>query len=368
MNKKRSDLPSLNFSMRHANPEPANRRRNRKPVMLHIKGIPDSNSILINHFDHDAGAFSFARSGNVDLLANEYIDDFVHSKMILGGINPKSFHIDPNDFAFNHISDPDLNSKALDEAIEIIEKNNIHCLNHPTLVKNLTRDGFYQQYGDTDGLVIPKTLRVKPGYCRDIQTIIEKGEIQLPAIFRPAGGQDGQNMFLLRSLEDIKELECFAFNGQEYYLIEFHDYRNSDNFYRKYRLIWIDGKIYPRHLIIDKKWKIHFGSVDNYMLDNEAFHQEQLEFLDNFESIFGETRVKTLDNIFADTGLDYCGIDMSLLPNGEILIFEMNPAMNTAINTAEPPLSYMNKYLLIHEQEKIKMLKKAAGRVGQKNL
>ncbi|OOY36640.1 hypothetical protein BOV90_11105 [Solemya velum gill symbiont] len=191
MSDKIPGLPTLNFSMKFANKAPP-KSVQRKPVMLHIKAIPDSNTIEVKHFDHDIGAFIYARSGNVKLLDNERLDGLDHSSLILGGLSPKPAEINPGDFAFNFISDPDQNSKALDDAIDFVEKNQIHCLNHPAKVKRMTRDGLYQQFGELEGVVIPKTLRVSPRYDSDIREMVEAGDISLPMIVRPAGGHDGK--------------------------------------------------------------------------------------------------------------------------------------------------------------------------------
>ncbi|OOZ38189.1 hypothetical protein BOW52_09100, partial [Solemya elarraichensis gill symbiont] len=274
MSKKTQTFPSLSYSLKQTTREKQASAPAKKPVMLHIKAVPDSNSILVQHFDFELGAFVYAYNGNLKLLADERLEGFEHHSLVLGGSRPKRADIPRVDFAFNYISDPDLSSKALEAAIEFIDSNGIPCLNHPARVKQTSRDGLYLHFGHMDGIVIPKTLRVAPHYCSDIQEIIEKGDISLPIIVRPAGGHDGENMLLLKSLNDIHMLECFAFDGRDYFLIELHDYRNDDGLFRKYRMLSIGGNLYPRHLIIDNEWNIHGKSRYNVMRDNKQLREE----------------------------------------------------------------------------------------------
>ncbi len=369
MSDKVPGLPTLNFSMKSANQAPP-KRLQKKPVMLHIKAIPDSNTIEVKHFDHDIGAFVYARSGNVKLLANERLDGLDHSYLILGGLSPKHAQINPGDFAFNFISDPDDNSRALDDAINFVEENRIFCLNHPVKVKSLTRDGLYQQFGDMEGVVIPKTLRVTPRYDSDIREIVEAGEISLPMIVRPAGGHDGKNMLLVESLDDIRELQRFAFDGRDYFLIEFQDYKGNDGFYRKYRMMWIGGKAYPRHLIVDRVWNIHGKNRENHMVENEQLRNEEIAFYRDPESSLGAENYELVNKVFSSMGLDYCGMDFSILQNGDLVIFEANAAMN-AVSTDPAALhkksligdvfDYQNAYWQEQEKAKIAMLREAAG-------
>ncbi|WP_143555775.1 hypothetical protein [Solemya velum gill symbiont] len=339
MSKKTHVLPSLSYSLKQTTPAKQARTPAKRPVMLHIKGVPDSNSILVQHFDPELGAFVYAYNGNLSMLADEHLEGLEHHPLVLGGASPKRAEIPRVDFAFNYISDPDLSSKALEAAIEFVDSNGIPCLNHPAKVKQTSRDRLYQNLGHMDGIVIPKTLRVAPHYSSDIQEIIERGDISLPIIVRPAGGHDGLDMLLLKSLDDIPKLECFALDGRDYYLIEFHDYRSNDALNRKYRC-------YRKNL----------------MQHDKTLQQEDVAFLEDPETVLGTGRWNLLSKFCKSTGLDYCGIDFAVKQTGEILVFEANPAMNTS-KTKSDNAAYIGKYWLEHEKVKIQMLKEMAKRV-----
>ncbi|OOZ38187.1 hypothetical protein [Solemya elarraichensis gill symbiont] len=332
--------------------------------MLHIKAIPDNHEIKVENYDHALGGFNYSYNGNLHLLENERPNEFEHQAMILGGLQPKRIDIPRVDFAFNFICDPDISRKSLEYAVQFVDGNSLPTLNHPAKVLRLTRDGLFQHFSDINGPLIPRTLRISPHSCKEVQAIVEAGDVVLPLIIRPAGRHGGQGMYLLKSLDDIHELERFAFDGRDYYLIEFHDYRSDDGFYRKYRMIWIDGKIYPRHLIIDKEWKIHGANKNNFMRDTEKFIQEEIEYLDNFEEVLGNDGVSNVRTLFSEIGLDYCGMDFSLLPDNRLFVFKANPAMNTSINKAHPASKHRDRHLLMHEQAKMEMLSQFANTVA----
>ncbi|OOZ10802.1 ATP-grasp domain-containing protein [Solemya velum gill symbiont] len=356
---KPSSLPSPSLSIKTGSSK-QQAVNSRKPVMLHIKAIPDNHQISVDNYDHALGGFNYSYNGNLHLLENERMDEYEHQTMILGGSRPKRIDTPGVDFAFNFICDPDISRKSLEYAIQFVDENSIPTLNHPAKVLRLTRDGLFRHFSDINGLKIPKTLSISPHSLKEVQNLVESGEIALPLIIRPAGKHGGQGMYLLESLDDIRELERFAFDGRNYYLIEFHDYRSADGFYRKYRILWIDGKIYPRHLIIDKEWNLHAANKNNFMRDTETFIQEETDFLVNCEEVLGNDGMRNIQTLFSGTGLDYCGMDFSLMPDNRVFVFEANAAMNTTYNRAHAASSHLDSYLIMHEQAKIKMLSQFA--------
>ena len=46
--------------------------------------------------------------------------------------------------------------------------------------------------------------------------------------------------------------------GKSILAIEYLDARGADGYFRKYRVMMIDGVLYPLHLAIASQWKIHY--------------------------------------------------------------------------------------------------------------
>ncbi len=101
---------------------------------------------------------------------------------------------------------------------------------------------------------------------------------------------------------------------------------------RKYRVMMIDGALYPLHVAISSHWKIHYFTAD--MADNPEHRAEDAEFLENMAGVLGPRAMAALAEIQSRLGLDYAGIDFGLSATGEILLFEANATM--VVNPPEP--------------------------------
>jgi hypothetical protein len=87
----------------------------------------------------------------------------------------------------------------------------------------------------------------------------------------------------------------------------------------------IGGRIYPLHLAISAKWKVHYFTSD--MADKPDFRLEEGRFLADMPAALGEGAMAALEKIQDLLGLDYGGIDFGIGPNGDVLLFEANATM-----------------------------------------
>jgi hypothetical protein len=125
-------------------------------------------------------------------------------------------------------------------------------------------------------------------------------------------------------------------------VIEFIDYRSDDGFFRKYRVIFIDGEILPYHLAIHNDWKVHHFRTD--MADHLWMRQEEERFLDNIGGVFDAARQDSLRAMAGATGLDYGGIDCGLDRDGRIVVFESNASM-LVHDEKNQAFAYKNPYV-----------------------
>ena len=120
--------------------------------------------------------------------------------------------------------------------------------------------------------------------------------------------------------------------GANLMVIRYLDARGSDGKVRKYRVMMIDGQLYPLHLAISSDWKIHYFTAE--MADHPQHRAEDAEFLENMPGVLGSNAMSALAQIQAMLGLEYAGIDFGLNAAGEILLFEANATM--VVNPPEP--------------------------------
>lgn len=308
----------MNYKLKDASMSPPTRPAPRKPRILVIASIPNDHKVVIGNMTQSDNVFY--RTGNFKYTPPKEFDRF---DLLLGGKIPVEPEFPEPDFAVLRTCDPDANSNGLKLAQKIIDEHNLACVNAPMKVLDTKRDLIYRKFKDFDGIIVPKTLRVSPRYCREVRTLIERGEIGLPCIFRPAGGHNSRGVCLIEQPDDTDELERFPFDGSDYYLSELHDCRDPDGLYRKYRVVYVGGRLIPRHLFVADKWLVDGKSK----LDEEKYHQEEEDFLNNFEARLGPGNLARLQRFCEEIGLDIFGLDINIRPDGTLVLFEANACM-----------------------------------------
>ena len=113
--------------------------------------------------------------------------------------------------------------------------------------------------------------------------------------------------------------------GAELLVIEFLDTRGADGKFRKYRVMMIDGKIYPLHAAVSGDWKVHYFSAD--MAENAEHRAEDEAFLSDMAGTLGTRAMRSLNELCTTLGLDYAGADFGLNNHGDIVLFEANATM-----------------------------------------
>ena len=127
-----------------------------------------------------------------------------------------------------------------------------------------------------------------------------------------------------------------------YYLIEYIDYRSDDGFFRKYRVIFIDGEILPYHLAIHDDWKVHHFRTD--MANHAWMRLEEERFLENIGGVFNAAQQDALRAMARATELDYGGIDCGIDRDGRIVVFEANASM-LVHDEKNAVFAYKNPYI-----------------------
>jgi hypothetical protein len=203
-------------------------------------------------------------------------------------------------------------------------------LNPPRLVGNLDRDKLHQLLRGIEGLDIPATICVTRAQLSDVAgsnlfwTDIA-AELQFPIIVRPRGSHAGVGLAkvddraaIARYLAEREELEFFV--------SRFVDYANDDGLFRKYRIVFIDGRPYACHMAIADRWDIWYLNAG--MSDSAAKRLEEETFMRTFDIGFARRHQTALAAMAERIGLDYFTIDCAENKRGELLIFE---ADNTAV-------------------------------------
>jgi hypothetical protein len=231
----------------------------------------------------------------------------------------------------NLIGDADLCERALVAAEAVVARSAARLINPPARVRQTGRAANARRLAGIEGVITPRIL------CVSRASLGSAGSLEYPVLLRAPGYHTGQHFHLARDPAELAHA-ARALPGKEYLLISYLDARGADGFYRKYRVMIVGGVIYPLHLAIGPHWLLHYYS--SAMADEPSHRAEELRFLTAMPEVLGPRAMKALAGIAGALGLDYCGVDFALAPDGALLLFEANATMVAADPGPDPRWDY----------------------------
>jgi hypothetical protein len=207
----------------------------------------------------------------------------------------------------------------------------------------MSREGIHSLLRDIPGLVLPPTVRIGRAdfeklACGLLPDVPFPGDATFPLIARPIGSHAGRGLAKLEAAAAI-DAYLVAQEAVEFFLSPYVDYRGADGQFRKYRIIWIDGRPYPCHMAIADQWKVWYYNAG--MAASAAKRTEEEQFMSAFDEGFGHRHAASLSAMVARFDLEYVGIDCAELPDGRLLVFEADIAL--VVHDLDPPDLYPYK-------------------------
>ena len=290
-------------------------------------GPPQSPKVLI---------LSLADDGNIPLDHLLPEASFTRIWWFIGHGRTAAAELPAYDVVLNAIGDPDMSGPA-DAAVSAFLQ---HCtkpfLNDPARVRLTRRDLLPDVLAGIDGLTTPRIVRLARGAtAADATREAANAGIGLPALLRPAGSHGGVGVLRVDDWAKVSLPDAPA-----WYVSQFHDCFSPDGFTRKYRGIFVDRVFYPYHLAISPNWLAHYYTADMEAHDWKL--AEEKRFLTNPEATLGARAAAALQEAGRRLDLDYCGIDFTLLQDGQILVFEANPTMLVHPENPSSTLAFKN--------------------------
>jgi len=237
----------------------------------------------------------------------------------------------PHRMIVNAIGDADLCDAALKSAMEIVARTNAPVINAPSAVLVTGRAANAARLSDIPGVITPVTVHVSKKTLAGpdaYQAIVERG-VSYPFLLRSPGFHSGRYFNFIADEQQLAAA-VVSLPGESLSLIRYLDTRAADGKIRKYRVMMVDGRLYPAHLAVSQHWKVHYFSAD--MADNAEHRAEDEAFLRDMPAVLGARAMSALEGIRDRLGLDYAGIDFGLDEQGNVLFFEANASM-----TVHPP-------------------------------
>jgi hypothetical protein len=221
----------------------------------------------------------------------------------------------PIDCVFIAIAQDDRQTAALRAADALAAALGVPTINRGERIAALSRAGAAALLHDLPDTLVPSHHLVRRG---------DASPIAYPVIIRPHGSHAGQGLCRLDDAEALAA--CYAADQAPWFTVApFVDYRSQDGAWRKYRVIFVGGMAYPLHLAIHDDWAVWYYNAR--MQGCEAKLAEERLFMADLGAAFPPRALAALRELSGRVGLDYFGLDCSVMPDGRLLVFEIETGM-----------------------------------------
>ena len=239
---------------------------------------------------------------------------------------------------FNAISDADVAVDALEHAQGLLAGDPAPLINDPQAVLPTGRAGNAARLAGLQDVIAPRIALVpRTALEQNAGAELETRGFHFPLLLRLPRQHTGRHFEMVEGIAELPAALA-RIPGDELFVIEYLDARGPDGQARKYRVMFVDGKMYPLHLALSPHWKIHYFSAD--MVENAANRAEDERFLRDMHAALGPVTLAALERIERALGLDYAGIDFAVDPAGKVLLFEANATMVVAQPGPDPRWDY----------------------------
>jgi aromatic-L-amino-acid decarboxylase len=269
---------------------------------------------------------------------NVHLQRFLHDQVFQTFVVLPEFYkpetpLPPHQLVVNGIGDAEMSAGALTAAQSLLAHTQAPVVNPPAAVLATSRGNNAMRLSSLPGVVTPVTVTL-PREClcgSDAPTTLADHGFAFPLLLRAPGFHTGLHFLRVENFEGLAAALA-ELPGPELIVMQYLDARGADGKTRKYRVMLIDGRIYPLHVAISSHWKIHYFTAE--MAENPQHRAEDAAFLDDMPAVLGPLAMNALKRIQSTLALDYAGIDFGLNAQGELLLFEANATM--VVNPPEP--------------------------------
>ncbi|TLU74344.1 ATP-grasp domain-containing protein [Lichenicoccus roseus] len=146
-----------------------------------------------------------------------------------------------------------------------------------------------------------------------------------PLIIRPIGSHAGSGLERITGTEALADYDRRHQGLFGFTVSPFIDYRSPDGQWRKFRFVFVDGTPYPLHLGIHHNWAVWYYNAG--MEQDAAKGAEEDRFLATPQTVLPARARAALHALGQRVGLDYFGLDCGVMPDGRLLVFEVETGM-----------------------------------------
>ncbi len=282
--------------------------------VVHGKGTGPRVLALVTPGDFMANTpIDFLLAGSDAVLIQHFVDEETES------LN----NLPPHDVIFMAIGEGPENAGVLARLPALLQGYEGRVLNNaPGLIARLSRDRVSQMLESVPGVLSPATRRIS----RVMLTAAARSGrfFDYPAVIRPVGSHAGQGLARVESPEELRAFLAVS-PQEEFFTAPFVDYRGADGMFRKARVVLIEGKPFASHMACSDHWMVHYLNAE--METNPGRRAVEAAWMADFDTGFARRHGPALKAVADRMGLDYFGLDCAELPDGRLLVFELDVAM-----------------------------------------
>ncbi len=243
----------------------------------------------------------------------------------------------PFDCAFLAVAEDDRHAPALAAADALVAAFGCPAINTGRAVAAASRAGAASLLSGLQDAVVPQPRAATAAGLRDPAWRQAHG-LALPLVVRPARSHAGRGLERVDDARALDRLLARTDAGAPLHAAPFHDFRSPDGLYRKLRVAFVDGVPLPVHLAIHDGWAVWYYNAG--MDRHAARRAEEAAVLADLPGRLPATAFAALQAIPARIGLDYFGLDCAVLPDGRLLVFEVETGMLVHADDPLPMFAY----------------------------
>ena len=262
----------------------------------------------------------------------------LHKLYVVDEAQIESVRLPDADVVFVAIAESDENEPRLELARGIVDRTGLPVINRPERIALTNRVKAAALLDGIEAAIVPRTQRISRPDASNAQ-----GLPPFPIVIRPVGSQAGKD---LERIADASALQTYLarVQAEAFFVMPFIDFSKEDGFFRKYRIIIVDGEPIAYHLAISPNWMIHYYNAP--MREHQWMRDEERRFLEHFEDVFPQPLREALREIARRLELEYVGVDCSIDRSGRLVLFEADPAM--IVHAGDDPALFSYKFPAAH--------------------
>ena len=224
--------------------------------------------------------------------------------------------------------------KTLDFIAGFADQLGLPVLNHPRNAAETTRQKNADRLAGIPGLAVPRLIRfTNEAKARQLAVRAIGEQIGFPVIIRGPFSQKGIGADKIDTPAELAS-HLAGLPEMQLYAIEYIHNPVAPGAYRKIRAAVIGRDVFITHVHFGPRWNVHRErdkeKLAAFDLDGKiADHAAQM--IATPDETLGRPAMAALHAIRSRIPLDFYGIDFDMLPDGRVLFFEANAAMNLSL-------------------------------------